>query len=185
MAEQDWKSRLGVVFSTNPDFKYDIPVEEEEETLPREESQIIDLAEAMIGEGAEVTDVTPEGTELVKRIYKDKAGSGYVAYVVVISPNYGTVETETLVYIGNNGKIKSVEKLVWKTSDAMYGYVPPTADAVDAFYAKLAGNDLESFKANFVATEENTEVEHVTGATYTSNGLVKSILEALTLVENY
>ena len=156
-------------------------VEEEEEVLPREESQIIDLAAAMIGEGAEVIDVTPEGTELVKRVYKDVEGSGYVAYVVVISPNYGTVETETLIYVGNNGKIKSVNKLVWKTSDAMYGYVPPTADVVDAFYAKLANNDLESFKEKFVATEENTEVEHVTNATSTTGRLVESILEALSV----
>ncbi len=34
MADNDWKSRLGVVFSTNPDFKYDTPEEAEAETLP-------------------------------------------------------------------------------------------------------------------------------------------------------
>ena len=34
MADNDWKSRLGVVFSTNPDFHYDIEEEEaEQETL--------------------------------------------------------------------------------------------------------------------------------------------------------
>ena len=32
MADNDWKSRLGVVFSTNPDFTYDTPQEEEQET---------------------------------------------------------------------------------------------------------------------------------------------------------
>lgn len=30
----DWKDRLGVVFSTNPDFKYETEVEESAETLP-------------------------------------------------------------------------------------------------------------------------------------------------------
>jgi translation initiation factor 1 len=30
----DWKERLGVVFSTNPDFKFDNNSQEEQETLP-------------------------------------------------------------------------------------------------------------------------------------------------------
>lgn len=30
----DWKDRLGVVFSTNPDFKYETEAEESTETLP-------------------------------------------------------------------------------------------------------------------------------------------------------
>ena len=34
MAENDWKARLGVVFSTNPDFNYTTTAEEEVETLP-------------------------------------------------------------------------------------------------------------------------------------------------------
>ena len=34
MTGNDWKERLGVVYSTNPDFKYETPAEEEAETLP-------------------------------------------------------------------------------------------------------------------------------------------------------
>jgi len=34
MKDNDWKSRLGVMYSTNPDFKYDTGEEEEEETIP-------------------------------------------------------------------------------------------------------------------------------------------------------
>ena len=34
MAENDWKARLGVVFSTNPDFNYTTTEEESIETLP-------------------------------------------------------------------------------------------------------------------------------------------------------
>ena len=34
MAANDWKERLGVVYSTNPDFKYETPEVEEAETLP-------------------------------------------------------------------------------------------------------------------------------------------------------
>ena len=33
MAENDWKQRLGVVYSTNPDFKYEQESVTEEETL--------------------------------------------------------------------------------------------------------------------------------------------------------
>ena len=34
MAGNDWKERLGVVYSTNPDFNYETTAEEEAETLP-------------------------------------------------------------------------------------------------------------------------------------------------------
>ncbi|MBQ8366603.1 MAG: translation initiation factor [Alistipes sp.] len=34
MMASDWKDRLGVVFSTNPDFKYERESEEAERTLP-------------------------------------------------------------------------------------------------------------------------------------------------------
>lgn len=36
----DWKSRLGVMYSTNPDFQYDRDEEEEEETLPKEKQPL-------------------------------------------------------------------------------------------------------------------------------------------------
>ncbi len=34
MSNNDWKARLGVVYSTNPDFKYDTQEDEVVETLP-------------------------------------------------------------------------------------------------------------------------------------------------------
>ncbi|MDR2890995.1 MAG: translation initiation factor [Alistipes sp.] len=34
MSDNDWKSRLGTVYSTNPDFKYTTEPEERAETLP-------------------------------------------------------------------------------------------------------------------------------------------------------
>lgn len=34
MKNNDWKERLGMVYSTNPNFKYDTGEEEEEESLP-------------------------------------------------------------------------------------------------------------------------------------------------------
>ena len=158
--------------------------ESEPEQLFRPEAEIETLAAALVGEGADLENVTPEGEKLdyVKRIYKDKGGKGYVAYMSVTS-QYGTAETETLVHIGNNGKIVAVNKLVWKTSDAMYGYVPPEAPVVDAFYATFAGKTLAQFKDAYVKADENDEVEHVTNATNTTNNLVASILEAFEQID--
>lgn len=40
MKDNDWKSRLGVMYSTNPDFQYNTGDEEEEETRPAEKQQL-------------------------------------------------------------------------------------------------------------------------------------------------
>ena len=36
MKSNDWKDRLGIMYSTNPDFQYNTGDEEEEETLPKD-----------------------------------------------------------------------------------------------------------------------------------------------------
>ena len=41
MAGNDWKERLGVVYSTNPDFNYETVAEEEAETLPPERQKLL------------------------------------------------------------------------------------------------------------------------------------------------
>ena len=143
------------------------------ETLPKTDDEIIALGKELIGSDVELTDLTPEKTDLVKRMYKASAGKGYVAYVIAISPNYGTVETETLIHINNNGKIVKVNKLLWKTSDAIYGYVPPTDDVVNEFYGKLPGNGSGSIG----------DVDLVTNATSTSTRLMDGIKEALAATE--
>lgn len=40
MKNNDWKDRLGMVYSTNPDFKYNLDGEEEEETQPKEKQSL-------------------------------------------------------------------------------------------------------------------------------------------------
>lgn len=40
MADNDWKSRLGMVYSTNPDFEYRTDAPEEAETLPAARQQL-------------------------------------------------------------------------------------------------------------------------------------------------
>lgn len=40
MADNDWKARLGMVYSTNPDFQYTTDEKEEPETLPAAQQQL-------------------------------------------------------------------------------------------------------------------------------------------------
>ena len=141
--------------------------------MPTPEEQVISLGKELIGTDVELAEVTPEGLDFVKKIYKAGAGKGYIAYAVVISANYGTVETETLIHISSTGKIEGVKKMVWKTSDAIYGYVPPTEDVVNAFYASLAGNGSATIG----------DVDLVTNATNTSTNLMNAIKEALTATD--
>jgi translation initiation factor 1 len=40
MKNNDWKDRLNVVYSTNPDFQYESNEEEEQETLPKNQQKL-------------------------------------------------------------------------------------------------------------------------------------------------
>ena len=40
MKNNDWKDRLGMVYSTNPDYKYDAAEVEEKDTLPKEKQSL-------------------------------------------------------------------------------------------------------------------------------------------------
>ena len=55
MAENDWKSRLGVVYSTNPDFKYETAAEPEQETLPPASQRLIVRTDRRQRAGKQVT----------------------------------------------------------------------------------------------------------------------------------
>jgi translation initiation factor 1 len=55
MSDNDWKSRLGVVYSTNPDFKYDVGTEEEAETLPPARQRLIVRLDRRQRAGKQVT----------------------------------------------------------------------------------------------------------------------------------
>ena len=155
-----------------------IASEPEPEVLPTSEEQILAYAAEMIGEGAEFTNVTPDEREFVKRIYREKNGKGYIAYLVVMS-RYGTVETETIIHVENNGKIKDIKKLIWKTSDAMYGYVPPEADVVDAFYASLKGKGVSELEELAALEEGNHNGLLVTQGTNTSKALLGALIEGV------
>ena len=52
---QDWKDRLGVVYSTNPDFKYETSAEKEAETLPAAQQKLIVSIDRRARAGKQVT----------------------------------------------------------------------------------------------------------------------------------
>ena len=77
----DWKDRLGMVYSTNPDFEYENEQHEEHETLPPQQQNLKVLLDRKQRKGKAVTLVTGFiGTEddlkaLGKKL-KTKCGTG-------------------------------------------------------------------------------------------------------------
>ena len=81
MAENDWKKRLGVVFSTNPDFTYEEEVVQEEETLEPSRQNLIVSIDRKGRAGKQVTLVTgfvgkAEDLSELGRTLKVKCGVG-------------------------------------------------------------------------------------------------------------
>lgn len=58
MADNDWKQRLGVVYSTNPDFKYEQSDEAEAENLAPEKQKLTVTIDRRCRAGKQVTLVT-------------------------------------------------------------------------------------------------------------------------------
>lgn len=81
MADNDWKKRLGVVFSTNPDFAYEEEVPEEVQTLePARQNLIVSIDRKGRG-GKQVTLVsgfvgTSDDLAELGRTLKVKCGVG-------------------------------------------------------------------------------------------------------------
>lgn len=78
---QDWKDRLGVVYSTNPDFKYETSEVEEAETLPAEKQKLIVSIDRRARAGKQVTLVSGfvgkvEDLTALAKTLKTKCGVG-------------------------------------------------------------------------------------------------------------
>ena len=85
MAEQDWKKRLGVVYSTNPDFQYQSCEEKTEaETLPPSKQKLIVRIDRRQRAGKQVTLIegfvgTSEDLSALAKTLKTKCGVGGTA----------------------------------------------------------------------------------------------------------
>lgn len=81
MKNNDWKDRLGVVFSTNPDYGFDTGDQEEEETLPKNQQKLRVQIEKNGRGGKTVTIVrgfvgTEDDLKSVGKFLKTKCGVG-------------------------------------------------------------------------------------------------------------
>lgn len=81
MADNDWKKRLGVVFSTNPDFKYEEEAVSEPETLEPSRQNLIVSIDRKGRAGKQVTLVsgfvgTSDDLAELGRMLKVKCGVG-------------------------------------------------------------------------------------------------------------
>lgn len=84
MSNNDWKSRLNVVYSTNPDFVYETAREEEPETLPPGQQDLRVWLDRKARAGKQVTLVkgfvgSEEDLKELGRMLKSKCGVGGTA----------------------------------------------------------------------------------------------------------
>lgn len=81
MKENDWKSRLGVMYSTNPDFQYNTGEEEEADTLPKEK-QLLRISLDKRNRGGKMVTLitgfigTSEDLTVLGKLLKVKCGVG-------------------------------------------------------------------------------------------------------------
>lgn len=81
MANNDWKSRLGMVYSTNPDYQFEQEEIPEQETLPAKEQKLIVKIDKKGRGGKQVTVVEgfigkDEDLEDLGKMLKSKCGVG-------------------------------------------------------------------------------------------------------------
>lgn len=109
--DNDWKSRLGVVFSTNPDFEYEKETAEEEETLPPSRQRLVVGIDRKGRGGKQVTLVKgfvgkEEDLKELGRQLKVKCGVGGSAKdgEIVIQGDFRERVTALLAEAGYNAK---------------------------------------------------------------------------------
>lgn len=81
MSNNDWKERLGVVFSTNPNHEYQHHEDENEETLPAQKQDLRVMLDKKQRKGKKVTLVTgfigsTDDLKALAKLLKSKCGVG-------------------------------------------------------------------------------------------------------------
>ncbi|MBP3202664.1 MAG: translation initiation factor [Bacteroidales bacterium] len=111
MAENDWKSRLGVVYSTNPDFQYSTASEEEAPTPDPSRQRLIVGIDRRNRGGKQVTLVSgfvgrADDLKELGRTLKTKLGVGGSAKdgEITIQGDFRDKVVEILKSLGYNAK---------------------------------------------------------------------------------
>lgn len=109
--DNDWKQRLGVVYSTNPDFEYSSSEEDLVETLPPSKQRLIVSIDRRNRGGKQVTLVTgfqgsQEDLAELGRTLKVKCGVGGSAKdgEITVQGDFRDKVTELLKQLGYNPK---------------------------------------------------------------------------------
>jgi translation initiation factor 1 len=113
MSENDWKSRLGTVYSTNPEYDYSYDGDEEQETLDPEDQNLYVSIDRKRRKGKEVTLVegfvgTDEDLKALAKILKTKCGAGGTAKdgEIVVQGNFKQKVADELISLGYKVKLK-------------------------------------------------------------------------------
>ena len=111
MTDNDWKDRLGVVFSTNPDFQYTTAQEAQEETLPPSRQRLVVGIDRRNRGGKQVTLVTgfvgrSDDLKELGRTLKTRLGVGGSAKdgEITIQGDFRDKVIELLKSLGYNAK---------------------------------------------------------------------------------
>ncbi len=112
MADNDWKSRLGVVYSTNPNFNYNNEMEEpEQELLPPDKQKLIVKIDRRNRGGKQVTVVEgfkgpQEDLEELGKKLKTKCGVGGSAKdgIILVQGDMRDKVVTVLTSLGYNAK---------------------------------------------------------------------------------
>ena len=111
MADNDWKSRLGVVYSTDPDFHYETAQEVEEETLEPSRQRLVVRIDRRQRAGKQVTLVEgfkgrSEDLAALAKTLKTKCGVGGTAKdgEITIQGDLRDKATALLQSMGYNAK---------------------------------------------------------------------------------
>ena len=107
----DWKERLGVVYSTNPDFKYETAATPEEETLPPGKQRLIVAIDRRNRGGKQVTLITgfvgkADDLKELGRTLKTRLGVGGSAKdgEITVQGDFRDKVVEILKGLGYNAK---------------------------------------------------------------------------------
>lgn len=107
MKENDWKSRLNVVYSTNPDFRYETEAEAEIETIPPARQNLRVWLDRKQRAGKQVTLVkgfvgSDEDLRALAAMLKSRCGVGGSAKEgeIIIQGDFRDRVTELLVKAG-------------------------------------------------------------------------------------